>query len=658
MSEEFRTKLGNVRMKDTGAARSMVMSDSLMNIATGMGGGLDPQSHAFYGHTLIAQPQIENAYRTSAFTKRVHVIPATDAVRAWRTFQAEDTDITLIEAEEKRLGLQAKVRRAEIVARMYGGSVMLMGTKDGNLALPLNVETVKKGDLRYIHVISKNRVSVPNLILDPGSIYMGQPDLYYVNGGTGAQIPVHPSRIIRYIHGDLPDDILETQGGWGDPLLTSLFSTLTNADTAQGQFASLLSKTLIDTVYVPGLTEMAATTEGEEMLKRRFVVAKLFESMLHVKLLDAPATVDSAGERWETRQAVWTGIPEVGRMFLQMLAGASGIPLTRLMGSSADGMNATGEGDQNNYFEAVSSGQELDLRPRLDMIDAVLIRSALGAMPETYTYSFNPLSVDSDEVKAKNAKARAEATKIYVDSGAVPIEVMQEGIKNQLIESGEYPGLEDAYDQYAAGNLDPLIEVEEVPEDPLIPVDPTTGQPTQNRESRLFSANDCMHRLLADGMNALEAFTEARRLTDVTPRTLYVSRPVVNADDISAWAKEQEIPDLNENLHASIYLTFDQVDWLKAGSAWNQDDKGNMVIAPGGPRLIEPLGRMGAVLFFAASEISWRHESIKRDTESSYPYSDFQPHISLTKTEFDWKSIKPYKGKIILGPEEFQGAEQ
>jgi len=116
--------------------------------------------------------------------------------------------------------------------------------------------------------------------------------------------------------------------------------------------------------------------------------------------------------------------------------------MTRFGAMSPGGLNSTGDGDLANYEQTITAGQELDLRPRLEMLDEALIPSALGNRPENIYFMFNPLRTESDEQKAKNAKARAEASQIYTSTGLVPDEVMQEAVKGQLIESGEYPGIE------------------------------------------------------------------------------------------------------------------------------------------------------------------------------------------------------------------------
>ena len=62
---------------------------------------------------------------------------------------------------------------------------------------------------------------------------------------------------------------------------------------------------------------------------------------------------------------------------------------------------------------------------------------------------------------------------------------------------------------------------------------------------------------------------------------------------------------------------------------------------------------MTAVLMFASSLLSWRHEEIIR-IGASHDFPDYQPHISLTKAAVDLSKVEPYRGKIVLGPEVFE----
>jgi len=373
---EFRGKIGNVVLKpDT--VRQIMMNDGLANMVSGLSGPMDQQSYAFYYQRDVSQQQIEASFRTSWISRKAHVIPATDSVRAGWQHKADNVDITKIEKEERRLGLKEKIRRAELLSRLYCGSCIMMGVSNDDPRLPLDPARVRLGDLKYLHVLSRYQVTVQDLILDPGSPFYGQPSMYYVNAGNGSLVAVHPSRIIRFVNSDLSEELLWQNQGWGDPLLLSMWSAIVNADTAQGSFAALLNKAQVDTLSVPNFTQSISTQTGEDAWKKRALYTKMYEGLFAVKLIDSGKN-GTDGEKWEQFTVNWAGIPDVLMVFLQMVSGATDIPFTRLAGKSPDGQNATGESDQENYNLVITAGQELNLRPRMEQIFNVLYPSALG----------------------------------------------------------------------------------------------------------------------------------------------------------------------------------------------------------------------------------------------------------------------------------------
>jgi uncharacterized protein len=461
--------------------------DGIANVISGLGGSTDASRGAYYYVPPLSRDQIEAAYRTSGLARKIHDIPALDATRAWRTFKADDAIVGALEKEEKRLGLREKTRKAETWSRLYGGVAMMMGIRGDDPAEPLEVERVGKGDLEYLHVITRHEITITQLNMDPGSPQYGEPLEYIINGGA-SQVRIHPSRMIRFVSKDLPDTAAMSEGGWGDPLLRSLQDAVKNADSTAGHFAALVGKAKVDTLTIPGLNDMITTTEGEQRLMSRVRLAQLFESQFSTKLLHGPTQKDGAADQWDTQQITWSGMPEMQTMFWQAVAAFADIPMTRMMGMSPAGLNSTGDGDLANYYNMISAQQELFLRPRLETLDEVLIRSAIGNRPEEIYWTFNPLYIESDEVRAKNAKARAEATKIYAETGTVPSTVLMEAVKSQLIDSEEYPAIEGAYDAYdAAGAVDDLEEPE---------------TPEADNDNQVTAA---IERLTASGMSATDA---------------------------------------------------------------------------------------------------------------------------------------------------------
>lgn len=626
------------RISDSKPAQTF-LADGVMNVINGLGTRKDTHASAStWGNEYITQNEIENSFKTSWTSRKVHEIIPNDVVRPWRRWLAEPEQITAIEAEERRLGLMSKVRKCLLLARLYGGAALILGVAGDDPREPLDVTKIKKGGLSYLHALSRHELTVQALNMDPGSPQYGEPVAYMVNGATNGMF-LHPTRVVRFNNSDLPDNMAFANQGWGLPLLLTLRSALLNADVAQAAFAALPVKARTSILSIPGLVETASTKAGEQMIIGRMSVAGMAESMFNTTLLSGPKNGTDAGEKLEHNQITWSGIPEVGTWFIQMVAAASDIPLTRFGSISPGGLNSTGDGDLGNYHANLDASRELDLRPRLEMVDEALLRSALGERPANAWFEFNPFEVDSEATKTENAVRRANAIKTLADSGSVPEQVMMTLARGVLIESGDYPGAEDAYKEYdAAGEIEP-VEAE-------------------NDNSTLEAATQG---LIAQGATPRQAANDAAlMLADAAPMPLYVCRMVLNRDEIQSWATEQGLGELQPDLHCSILYSRQPVDWLAMGTSWSDrdnDGSGKLLVTAGGPRCVEPLGDRTAVLMFANGDIQWRHEEMVR-AGASHDYPDFIPHISLTDKLVDLSNVQPYRGAIEFGPELFQRLEE
>lgn len=147
-------------------------------------------------------------------------------------------------------------------------------------------------------------------------------------------------------------------------------------------------------------------------------------------------------------------------------------------------------------------------------------------------------------------------------------------------------------------------------------------------------------------------------LEKAKPRTLYISRKLLNGEDLVKWAKAQGFKTTTpaEELHVTVAYSKRPVDWMKvAGSNWMGDEKGGVTVKAGGPRLVEPLGDGGAVvLLFACEEFGWRNKFVI-DNGGSWDYSGYQPHVTITwdKGDLDLTKVEPYTGELKFGPEIF-----
>jgi HK97 family phage portal protein len=149
----------------------------------------------------------------------------------------------------------------------------------------------------------------------------------------------------------------------------------------------------------------------------------------------------------------------------------------------------------------------------------------------------------------------------------------------------------------------------------------------------------------------------------IKPRTLYVSRKLLNSDEFLAWAMAQGFaPTLaSDDLHVTIAYSRSPIDWMRVGEEYPVDDgKGELIVAPGGPRAVEPIGKEGAVaLKFASWALTRRNHEI-REAGASWDWPEYQPHVTITDdaARVDLSKVEPFRGPLRFGPEIFQEIDE
>lgn len=639
----------------------MKLGDTLLNLVSGLGvWGKDKAAHRAFALNIMARSEIEAAYRSDWIARKAVDIPAFDMTRAWRTVQIEKKRITEFEAEERRLGVRQKVHRAIWMSRLWGGSGLVMDDGAADLMRPLNVSGV--GGLKALLVLPMHRLTAGPIQWDPYDEGFDEPTFFNMHGGERGSTQVHPSRVIPFMGAPRPDpenaDRAESSV-YGDSILMAIKSAVMDAAGTNQSIASLVEEARIDVVKVPGLLGAVLSKEYRDQTVQRWELAAVLKSIHNVMLLDG-------AEDWQRKETNFAGLPDVAKIMWQAVAGAADVPATRFFGQSPQGMNATGESDLQNYEQMISARQENDLTPRLDRLDEALYVSSLGKKPEGAFSKWNPLRVPTPKEKAEIETARANAARTIVDAGLVPTAAMEVAFQNLLIEEGTYPGLEQAIEDAKKGILLPF----EDPADPENDIDPKTGEPFPEDDPRspvakAANENEPREIQVEGGKVAIKAGVRKPKrdgkVKDAKPRSLYVSRRLLNAEQIIAWAKAQgfESTLTPEQMHVTVAFSRQPVDWLKVPTDWwsTPDSSGEITIPAGGARIVEPLGDKGAVvLLFSSSHLSWRHNDIKA-AGASWDFDDYQPHVTLTYQApegLDLSKVKPYNGRLRFGPEIFE----
>lgn len=427
-----RVKTPAAALSRTNAA--IVADGGLENVVAGLGTARDKRSYNTYTlPTTMDRAQLEAMYRSSWLAKRIVNSVADDMTREWFDVSFDDEDpenAKAVERGEKRLQIPKKINTALKWARLYGGSVAILGIGDQDLSTPLDIETVKEGDLRYIHVLDRWRAwCSPTMCTDLGSQHFGKPD-YYVLAESSVQ--VHHTRVLRFNGQELPYFLWQSNSRWDDSELQHVVEALKDHDQTTAGIATMMFEANIDVITSEGLNTTLASKDGEKLVTKRYQLSQLMKSMNRTLLLDGK-------EKYEKKSNSFANLDKVLEKFQIEVCGAADIPMTRLFGQSPGGLNSTGDGDIRNYYDMVSAKQEAEMRPQLEYLYAILCRSELGYTPDDLELTFKALWQVSATEQAAIDYQRAQTDQIYLTEGVLH----EANVGKSLKARGTYPELTD-----------------------------------------------------------------------------------------------------------------------------------------------------------------------------------------------------------------------
>ena len=415
-----------------------LVNDNLVNCVSGQGSTNDKRGFGRFTRTRqrMNPRELEAMYAESWIANKVITIIPEDMVREWRSIKTEDLDSDKVKQfaqEEVRLDLQGKIFEALMWARLYGGSVIMPIIEDaGHLSDPLDLSKVKQGSLKSLAVLdSSNIFPYAGVCQDPTNPRYLKPEFYSVTGAMNRKI--HHSRFIRFDGVPLPNFELQKNNYWGDSIIPKMYEAIRDAESIIGSVASMMQEMNVDQVSIEGLSEMLAAKRHQE-IEDRFALNNTMKSNWQMQILDSK-------EQLSNRTLQLSGMSQIMETGLTIASGASDIPVTRFIGTSAKGLNATGEGDLRNYYDSIAAKQTNQLKAPLMTLDLIIMQSLFGEVVEDYDFEFNPLYQESRTDIATRQFNDSQRDTNYLTMGVVTEDI----VAKQLKDDGVYTNISEEF---------------------------------------------------------------------------------------------------------------------------------------------------------------------------------------------------------------------
>jgi len=549
----------------------------------------------------------------------------------------------------KKYNIMTYLERADRVSGTGRFGLLLLGFRDGQqLDQPMGEGNFP---LLYISVYSDPNVNINQWVTDPQDPRYGKPMYYTLQTGNpvvgGGQSPsgqrsfrCHWSRVIHLA------EYLDEDEVYGLPRLVPVFNLLQDLEKLLGAGAESYWYNARGGM-VWSADKDASFSDAE--LARMEQQADEFGNQL--KRITALQGV--------TPTQLQNTINDPGPLLekvLDVIAGATSIPKRILIGSERGELSS--DQDENNWSQRLEERRINYATPFiLKPVISKLILTGNIIQPEGQWEVQWPGDGLGPQKAAEVGKTRSETLKNYVTSPGAEIVVPEEEFRKEFL------GLEPK-SEYGEEMEEPLPE-DTLLEEPDAPV--PNGAADREAVGILTNALKVGGRKLSLTTQQLHLFKGSEfgkeyLKAHTLPRSLYVKRMVLNADDIISWAKGQGFSSLlgPDEMHVTVMYSQADIDWFTVPDDWNPNQDGELVVKPGGARVVEQFDGGAVVLRFKSTDIEYRHLVIGGvGAMHKYP-GDYQPHITLTYEldDLDLDEVEPYTGKIELGPEIFEECDK
>ena len=395
-----------------------INSDGWINVLTGLGVcGRDKKQNGFFRITQIFnRSELDQMYRSDGILRLVIDIFAQEMIRqGWELEGDSDGEIV---AKLEELKINEAMTNLIKWARLFGGSVCIIGIADGlPLDQPVDERTLR--DVQWLRVFDRYQAYSRDGTFesDLNSPNYGYPNVYTINDNrTGAIFFVHYSRILRMDWNVLPPRWQNFNQGWGDPLIQTIYEELRNYSMAFSHTATMMEDFVNGILKIPDLTTIMASQCGDQNVLKRLNILNLTKSTTNTIILDQL-------EEYEKLTTNVSGIADLIDRFMLALSAVTKVPVTLLFGRSPAGLNATGESDIRNFYDAVKQDQETKLRPCMEKLIRYIMISKDGPMngvePDDWSLQFVPLWQNTEEQEAIVRRMVAETDATYIDRGVL-----------------------------------------------------------------------------------------------------------------------------------------------------------------------------------------------------------------------------------------------
>jgi phage-related protein (TIGR01555 family) len=425
--------------------------DRWVNQLTGIGSWRDKTTAGTFSPVYrLWDPEIVDLFNGSDIAAKAIEAPAFEMFRRGFELTSDGQDASAIEDFREwatdTFDVEKTLENGSMFGSMFGGVLLVLGLDDGRDPWePLDEERCK--GVKYINQVDRRFAYAQSYYSDMDQPKYGRPELYLISNGVATSAfgrksssslrgqgysigQVHESRCIRFDGNASDVTTQQLLAGWSWSVLQRPYDVLRQFDHAFDSAGYLLSDASQGVLTLQGLVASMAAGK-KQALEDRMQQMELQRGVARAIALDAGGKDGKNAETFTRQTTSFAGLPDMLDRMMQRVCSALNMPVSKVFGRGAGGINAAGEADaqERSWYDRIGSLQTRDLTPKIKRLFRFLAmdkRSPLGkkGIGKAWKVKHHPLWSPTDTEQAATRYQKAQTDQIYITEGCVTPEIV------------------------------------------------------------------------------------------------------------------------------------------------------------------------------------------------------------------------------------------
>lgn len=419
MARRRSAKKVNAEVMPQESVRARLMNNLNIGMGTGIGGGYGITGFFPFNQGTPWTPQISDvntsfinlrwylvsnfrqflseAYVEIGLVQTIVNVPVDDGLRGGITIKSNELDEEQIEALNNSMDRDDDINtagQAEKWNRLFGGAGILILT-DQDPRRPLNLQAINKDSKLEFRAVDMWELTWDKQTSEGYDPTVGEEDFNFYNY-YGEQ--VHKSRVMRLKGITAPSFIRPRLRGWGFSVVETLIRSMNQYLKATDVAFEVMDEFKIDIYKVKNYTASLLSGDAANKINKRIAHTNYLKNYQNSIVMDTE-------DDYQQKQLTFGGLGEVMQQIRMQVASDMRMPMLKLFGTPATGLNASDESSLEVYNAMVESEVRNKLKyPILRMLE-IKCQMMFGFIPSDLKIEFEPLrvlsAVDQETVKTQ-----------------------------------------------------------------------------------------------------------------------------------------------------------------------------------------------------------------------------------------------------------------